>query len=272
MRSLGCGSRSFAGRDALQNMEMIAKAGFTATFVSWDDGTDLAPFARRAKDCGLVLETLHAPFDGINALWEENGAEGDLFTETLRRCIWAAAEYGVSTVVLHTTYGNTAPLTSNIGLVRFGKLVREAEKNGVKIALENLEFVRHLALLLDTCDSPNLGFCYDAGHEHCYTPGLRMLPQFGSRLFCTHLHDNLGLGKTKTVSPSDDLHRVPFDGNVDFPRACREIAATGFAGTLMLEIGRNADGFYDGVEPLAYYEKAYAAAVKLRGLTDGGKE
>ena len=273
MRALGCNSGAILGNDKLQNMELVAKVGFTKTFITWDDGVDMAPYLRCAKDCGIEIETLHSPFGKMNTLWDENDPEGDLYTEKLRRCIWAAADGGVPYVIMHTTIGNTAPLTSNIGLVRFGKLVREAEKTGVKLAFENLEFIRHLALLLDTFDSPNVGFCYDLGHEHCYTPGLRMMPLFGKRLFCTHIHDNLGMGREKNVSYRDDLHRIPFEGNVDFARDCREIAASGFTGTLMLELDNRKDyGFYNGMEPLAFYRKAYAAAERLRDMTDGKKE
>jgi len=270
MRKLGCYVWEQLGNSLTENMIEIKNAGFDSTFFSWRKDTDTESYMRVANEIGLCVETLHAPFDQINTLWEE-GEDGDRFTEVLRRCIKTAGFYGVPYVIMHTTAGRIVPKTSHIGLLRFGKLVLEAEKCGVKLAFENLEFVRHLSLVLDYFkSSPNVGFCYDVGHEHCYSPGIKYMPLFGDRLFCTHIHDNLGLAPTKDVDYRDDLHKIPFDGNIDYEKVCTSIGNSGFEGTLMLEVCNcNRYSFYGELSPAQFYAKAYDAATKLRILTDG---
>ena len=171
---------------------------------------------------------------------------------------------------MHTTVSSSAPKTSHIALTRYRKLVMEAEKQGVKLAFENLEFIRHLSLILYTFRSENVGFCYDVGHEVCYTPGLKYLPLFGDRLFCTHIHDNDGFPEDKVVDHKSDHHKIPFDGSIDFEKVCKDIKDCGFKGSLMLEVSSHEPyNFYKDLTPEQFYGKAYEAAVKLRNLTDG---
>ncbi|MBR5553014.1 MAG: sugar phosphate isomerase/epimerase [Clostridia bacterium] len=269
MRKLGCNASALLGNDIPANMECIKAAGFDCTFISWNDGADIDGYMKKAASIGLAVETFHAPFDKMNSMWEES-VDGDEYTELLRRCIKAAGHYDVPYVIMHTTIGRIVPKTSPIGLLRYHKLIVEAEKQGVKLAFENLEYVRHLELILDYFKSENVGFCYDVGHEHCYTPGIKYMPIFGDRLFCTHIHDNLGLAPTKDVDYRDDLHRIPFDGNIDYDAVCRGIKQSGYKGSLMLEISnRTPYLFYDGLSPMQFYTKAYEAAQKLRALCDG---
>ena len=269
MRKLGCNASALLGNDISANMECIKNAGFDCTFFSWEEDTDTESYIKKADSIGLEVETLHAPFAQMNCMWEE-GLDGDAYTELLKKCIRTAGHYGVPYIIMHTTIGRIVPKTSPIGLLRYHKLIAEAEKYGVKLAFENLEYVRHLELVLDYFKSENVGFCYDVGHEHCYTPGIRYMPLFGDRLFCTHIHDNIGLAPTKDVNYRDDLHRIPFDGNIDFEKICKSIKRSGYTGSLMLEISNRAPyQFYDGLSPEQFYEKAFCAAAKLRSFCDG---
>ena len=270
MRKLGCVADTAFGNTIEQNMLLVKKAGFDCTFFSWRPDIDTESLMNKANSLELEVETFHSPFGSVNSIWEE-GTEGDAYVEVLRRCIKSAGHYGVPCVVMHTTSGNFPPKTSAIGLMRYKKLVIEAEKQNVKLAFENLEFIRHLELVLDYFKgSKNVGFCYDVGHEHCYSPGIRYMHVFGDRLFCTHIHDNLGLAPSKDVDYRDDLHKIPFDGNIDYERVCRDIRESKFSGSLMLEIANyKPHFFYNDITPEQYYQKAYTAAVKLRSLCDG---
>lgn len=270
MRKLGCVAGKAFGNTIEQNMQLVKNAGFDCTFISWESDEDISSHMSKAASIGLEVDTFHAPFGSMNSIWEE-GTEGDAYVEVLRHCIKDAGSFGVPYVIMHTTIGSVPPKTSAIGLMRYKKLIIEAEKQNVRLAFENLEFFRHLELVLDYFkDSKNVGFCYDVGHEHCYTPGVRYLPIFGDVLFCTHLHDNLGLGPTKEVNYRDDLHKIPFDGNIDYERMCKEMKECGFAGTFMLEVSnRTPYCFYNDLTPEQFYEKSYAAAVRLRTLCDG---
>jgi len=274
MRKLGCNAAPILGNSIEQNMELIKKAGFDSTFFEWNKELDLEKLMAKAKELDLAVETLHAPFGEVNCLWEE-GTEGDYYTEELRLCILAAAKYNIPYVIMHTTVSSSAPKTSHIALTRFGKLVREAEKQGVKLAFENLEFIRHLSLILYTFKSENVGFCYDVGHEVCYTPGLKYLPLYGDRLFGTHLNDNLGIrdfnGKTTYI---DDLHLLPFDGIGDWDGIAKRLVKCGFDGILTFElIKTNSNGRYNRTKyqmlPLeGYIAECYAAACRVSALCE----
>ena len=265
MRKLGCNASALLGNDIPANMECIKAAGFDCTFISWNDGADIDGYMKKAASIRLAVETFHAPFDKMNSMWEES-VDGDEYTELLRRCIKTAGHYGVPYVIMHTTIGRIVPKTSPIGLLRYRKLIVEAEKQGVKLAFENLEYVRHLELILDYFKSENVGFCYDVGHEHCYTPGIKYMPIFGDRLFCTHIHDNLGVTQPGNIDYRDDLHLLPFDGILDWPWFAKTLAATGYKGPLTFELSCANRKEYREVTFEAFVRDAYARAVKIRDM------
>ncbi len=263
MRKLGCYAGAIKDNDIIENLKLIKNAGFDSTFLSWDDGIDIDEAVDYSKSLGLEIEFLHAPKDTANDIWEV-GDDGDKYTEKLRRCIKTAAKYKISTVVLHTTTGIKVPKTSPIGLLRFKKLVIEAERQGVKLAFENIKIVRNFSVVLEYFKNENVGFCYDCGHENCFTPGFRFMKLFGDRAFCTHIHDNYGLGESKEIHNRDDLHRIPFECSIDFMRVCEDIKQSGYKGSLMLEIKYSKEEI---TSPNEFFNKAYNAAFKLREMT-----
>ena len=268
MRKLGmCVPMSFVGNN-FDKMSIIKDKGFDTCFFSWFPETDVSALKRHADGIGLEIETLHAPFSKINSMWDESTNEGDYYTEELKKCIRDAGYNGIPYVIMHTSFGIDAPISSRMGLTRFEKLVVEAEKYGVKLAFENLEFPRLAALLLDYFKCDTVGFCYDTGHENCFTPGMKFLPMFGERLFCTHIHDNLSDRVENSDNYRSDLHRIPFDGIIDFESVCKDIKKTGYTGSFMLEVTNRSD-FYGDISFEAFVNKAYEAALKLRKLTDG---
>jgi len=268
MRTLGCNSAPVLGNSIEQNMENIKNVGFNCTSFDWYDGLDMEKIMSKANELGLEVESLKASFDDINCMWEE-GKEGDFFTEKLRRCIIDAAKYKIPYVIMQTTVTCIAPKTSHIALLRFGKLVKEAEKQGIKIAFMNAELFRHLGILLYTFKSDNVGFCYDVGHEVCYTPGLNFLSQFADRLLCVNFHDNDGFPSTKIVTSESDHHKIPFDGSIDFGKVCTDIKNCGYKGTIMLEVY---DNCYKDITPEQFYSKAYSAAVKISDIVDSNQK
>lgn len=271
MRKLGCNVHDLLGNNIYKNMELIKKVGFDTTFFYWDDDVEIEKYMEKANSLGLEVEALHAPFKNANTVWVE-GDEGDVYTEKIRRCIKTAAKHKIPVVVLHASSGNTPPKTSPIGLLRHKKLIIEAERQGIKLAFENIRIIRHLSLILEYFKSENVGFCYDTGHEKCYTPGYRFMPLFGDRTFCSHIHDNLGLGENKEIDYRDDLHRIPFDGIIDFGRICKEMKESGYKGNITLEVNnREPYCYYKDLTAEEFYKKAFAAAQKLREMVDGGK-
>ena len=268
MRKLGMCVPMANGGDIFDKMSVIKGTGFDTCFFSWYPETDFSAIKHHADSIGLEIETIHAPFGKANSMWDESTNEGDYFTEELKKSIRAAGNNGIPYVIIHVCMGNDAPISSRIGLARFEKLVVEAEKYGVKLAFENLEFPRLTALILDYFKCDTVGFCYDTGHENCFTPGYKFLPMFGDRLFCTHIHDNLS---TRIGEPyyRNDLHKIPFDGIIDFESICKDIKKTGYTGSLMLEVCYGGPNHYGDISFKEFVEKSYASAIRLRKLTDG---
>ncbi|MBE6704452.1 MAG: sugar phosphate isomerase/epimerase [Ruminococcaceae bacterium] len=261
MMKLGCSVHDILGSSIYDNIKYVGEAGFDSIFLLWNDSMDTEEVMATAKNFNIAVESFHAPFVNYNSIWEE-GNLGDRETEKIKKCIRVAAEYDVKTVVSHVVSDINAPLTSNLGLCRFGKIVIEAEKYGVKLAFENTEYTRHLALVFSAFDSPL--FCYDAGHEHCFTPGVDHMAMFGKRLGFLHLHDNLGMNKSFRASHDDDLHRIPFDGDMDWKKVLGSIKKVAYGGSLMLECDPGHDmPLYGGLSAKEYYTKTYAAAKKL---------
>ena len=110
-------------------------------------------------------------------------------------------------------------------------------------------------------DNPYVAFCWDCGHENCFTPGWEFMPLFGNRLICTHIHDNMGTPK--------DEHMIPFDGSNDFARKAELLKKSGFEGSLMLELSRNSSDRYTDLSWEEYSQRAADAAKKLRAMVDG---
>ncbi len=269
MRKLGmCVPMALSG-DNFDKMSIIKDIGFDTCFYSWYNEVDYSALKKHGDSIGLEIETLHAPFGKANSFWDESTNEGDYFVEEIKKCIRDAGNNGIPYVVIHVSIGNDAPISSRIGLTRFEKLVVEAEKYGVKLAFENLEFPRLTALVLDCFKCDTVGFCYDTGHENCFTPGYRFLPMFGDRLLCTHFHDNLSDRIFDEKHYRKDLHKIPFDGIIDFETVCKDIKDTGYTGSLMLEVCYGGMDHYGDISFNEFVNKSYNAALRLRKLTDG---
>jgi sugar phosphate isomerase/epimerase len=248
----------------------IAEAGFDGTFIGWDE-SEMKKRAQAISNYGLYLQSVHAPFNNMNVLWEENET-ADLEVKRLCRCVCECAENGVPLVVMHTgrIIGKEPSL---IGLNRFEKIVREAEKSGVVIALENTVRLEYLeALFRHFKGNKNVDFCFDTGHQHAYTTNEDVLGKFGKPL-CLHLCDNFG----KLLEPShyyDDAHMLPFDGTYDWKGFANKLKALGYDGDITLEIlgvnrpSRNTHDIYKNLSYKEFLFRGYESAKKIRSMIE----
>ena len=262
MRKIGINLFAKEGLTLPEYAAKIASLGFEAVFSG-------VPAPEKAEEIGKVLsanglawETMHAPYRRINDIWydtEDGVAMYRSLTDGVDRC----RAMGVPMMVVHLSSGRTPPSLTDVGRARFCSLVEYAVGKGVKIAFENQRMLANLAWTFEQFAAvPEVGFCYDCGHEFCFTPGREYMPLFGKRLICTHIHDN-------DCEFNHDLHLLPFDGKADFPRVARQIRESGFEGTLMLEvIAKNSD-YYDSTDVETYLTRAVAAAKRLRTMVDG---
>lgn len=170
-----------------------------------------------AAKYGLELEHIHLSGKDTNDMWTDsiNGdAITDRYCDEIRKC----AERGVKTGVAHVTWGvQTPPPVSEAGLSRFLRIAECAEKHQFNLALENSVSAGHLRFLLDRIDSGHVGYCFDSGHNNCFTPQENLLRDYGHRLFAMHLQDNDGWR---------DLHMIPMDGCAPWARIVEDLKKT----------------------------------------------
>lgn len=259
MYRLGINYSSTLGLSPEENFSLFKNLGFDAVFTGCDDDLKKTErYANAAAKSGLFFESLHAPFDGINHIWEKNEA-GDLMQARICSCIERCAKYDIPIAVVHLSSGDKAPHICDTGKARFDEIVECAVKNGVTVAFENQRKLANLAFAIELYDNiENVGFCWDVGHEHCFADGREYMPFFGKKLVYTHIHDNF-------CEHGEDLHMIPFDGKIDFERAAEHIRNSAFSGTLTLEIFAKSP-MYDNMTAQDFYKNAYSSIEKFRKM------
>ena len=238
---------------------LFSQTGFRSVFTMHEGAEETERYAIAAAGAGLAYESLHAPWDGINTMWLE-GEAGEHMLRRLTDCLDDCSRNGIPIAVVHLSSGRNAPCVNDLGHSRFDRLIEHAVKTGVTVAFENQRFLANLAFVMELYrDIPQVGVCWDLGHESCFADGREYMPLFGDRLVYTHIHDNLS-------QPNGDLHMIPFDGNINFARRAEHLRNSGFSGTLTLEIIPDSSPFYSDITAEAYYQKAFAAACRLGAL------
>jgi len=237
----------------------MKKHGITHTFVM----SDVPDFHEKVKiymDNGIILESLHAPYKGINALWGEDEAAAEEMIAKITDGIDKCAQYGIPVIVVHLSSGRPMPEITEKGLGYYERIFAYAKEKGVIVALENLRYAENLEFFMERY--PECAYCWDNGHEYCSTKGKRFMKMYGDRLRMLHLHDN------RCGDDTDD-HMLPFDGNIPMERVAQDIADSGYQGSLMLEVGRLiVTHNYDDMTEEDYMERAVASVKKLNELVE----
>lgn len=259
MREIGINLHAAKGLTDEEYLREIAGLGFTRIFTGVRPVEKQAAIAEACTKYGITCETLHAPFGHINDIWLDNEGGPVMLDELLRtvdHCVIAGADIAV----VHLSSGRKPPSITDLGCERFTRLVEYAAEKQVKIAFENQRMLGNIAWAFEAFPDERVGFCWDCGHEFCFTPGRRYMPLFGDRLICTHIHDNTGIF-------NEDSHFLPFDGSCDFRYVAEAIRTSGYNGSLMLEVGCNAPCGQD--DPLTFLSRATEAVKRLRTMVDG---
>ncbi|MBQ9736452.1 MAG: sugar phosphate isomerase/epimerase [Clostridia bacterium] len=250
---------------------ILKKIGFDAISPSWE-GADLGAIVRAAREVDITLESLHAPYHSSDDIWSPNATVGDAFLEKLLASLADAKRYAISTLVVHACElpDENFPVTEE-GLCRFDALVEKAEAYGIRIALENTGGAHLLsALMARYRDKAVVGFCFDSGHEMCYSHGEDLLALYGDRLLVTHLNDNLGVGAFDgEISWCDDLHLLPYDGVLDWNDIVTRLRRARPLACINLEVGinsrpaRHENDKYMRLSLEEYFTEAYNRACRV---------
>ncbi len=264
MRKLGMNFRAERPKDKTDE-EILARLreyGFGAIFTGMPDPQRLDELAPKVRAAGIDYDFIHAPFKGINEIWKE-GEEGEEMLGRMIGTVDGCSRNEIPIVVIHLSSGVNAPMINDIGVERFDRLIRHAEAAGVQVAIENQRKIGNIAALMERYESePHVGFCWDNGHEACFTPGREYMPLFGKRLICLHIHDNRCIYNV-------DEHFLPFDGLIDFQHVADQIRASGYQGSVMLETKGRSSELYQGLTEESFLERAYMQANRLRVMIDG---
>ena len=265
MRKLILGHGSGSGLPAAEEFALLKKIGWDGVFTGWDEANGNESLARCIRDLGLVYQSIHAPFDHMDKVWDE-GERGDAVIDRLIRCARATAAVDVNIMVVHTIIGMDKCTPTEIGLHRFGKLFDIAKEYGVKIALENTEGEEYLEALLNEYHDKHIGFCIDTGHELCYNYGRDLISKYGKRMFSTHLNDNMGITGDH-LTWKDDSHMLPFDGIADWKGIADRMNYVGYKDELTFELtrfNRPERHTSDAYEKMSFEEYAKLALEKAR--------
>lgn len=235
-RKLGIEAGCLKGVAEIDALEKIKAAGFEAFFSGGCDVAYICALKEKAEQVGLYYDFVHAPFGGINNLWR-SGLDHVAIFDKIIGSIDGAAAAGVKTVVCHVSSGWWPPHLNDIGFDRFDRLVAHAVRKGVHIAFENIRKPGNLAAIMERYERiPNVGFCFDCGHEHCYTETIPYLDLYGKRTICTHIHDNYGRDK-EDIWKDADYHLLPFEGTYDYKAMMDRLNKYEYDGCLCLEVG-----------------------------------
>ena len=275
MRKLILGHGSGSGLPAAEEFAILKKIGWDGVFTGWDEANGNESLARSIRDLGLIYQSVHAPFDHMDKVWDD-GERGDTVIERLIRCAKATADIGVDIMVVHTIIGMDKCTPTEIGLRRFGKLFDAAKQYGVRIALENTEGEEYLEALLSEYHDSHVGFCIDTGHELCYNYGRDVISKYGKRMFSTHLNDNMGITGDH-LTWKDDAHMLPFDGIADWKGIADRMNAVGYNDALTFELTRfnrperHTSDAYEKMTFEEYATLAYEKAKKFAELIEENK-
>lgn len=265
-RLLGINTDCLSGlTDELTTLSLAKAIGFESITSALIDKASVYALKERATALGVAFPFLHAPFRGINAMWETGDGYLPLF-QGMCEAIDSASACEVSSVVIHVSSGWQAPPVCDLGLSRYDALVAYAEERGVTLAFENLRKVGNLCCLADRYENRDaVRFCFDSGHEHCYTKTVRWLDIFTDKLVATHLHDNPGRPFADKTNDFD-YHLLPFDGTYDYAQMMRKLDEYGFGGALTLEVYHTACEDYKQMRAEEFLATAYDRVKRISVL------
>lgn len=204
-----------------ERIRLIKENGFDGVMLGFSDGLKYTQ-CDIVRNFGLEIENVHSQFDRINALWTICPESEYILQRTLE-CVRVCGENGVKTMICHPTDGLVPPEVS-----RFGSL-------------------------------DNVKFCYDTGHENCFSKHTDCLTKFGNKLACLHIHDNDG---------NTDGHMIPFDGSLNFEKFLRKLKNLDHQPPLSLELYMSKSTMYRNAAPDSFVRRAAEAAKQLEKLYD----
>lgn len=253
-------------RPITQVIALLKEAGFSAISLPWTSVEQVSHLTSCIRELGMQVQSLHAPPKQISVLWQRDFEKAKFLYDTMIKCVDVCAKLQIPTLVVHGWQGHQYTFREDdLFFGHFDNIVAYAREKGIPIAFENLEGEEYLDVLMKRY--PDMGFCWDTGHDSCYPHKLDFLKEFGHRLLITHLNDNLGSGDPSIpLSSAVDKHYLPFDGVRDWEACMQRLKAARKQEILNFELKMKPDDRYAHLTLEEFIAEAGLRAKKIGKL------
>ena len=86
-------------------VKLLKTIGFDAVSPEWTDGPELAEVIETARQSGMIVESLHAPFGNADKLWSADENIGNPAKMEQLKALEVCKKWNVPTMVVHTWIG-----------------------------------------------------------------------------------------------------------------------------------------------------------------------
>ncbi len=245
-----------------EQIEKFYNHGFDGFFALYTNDKEMFELADFAHKKSMFFQSLHAKHMDLDELWEENYPTQIM--DSYKSTINCAGQIGVDRVIMHVYTLFTNSHSFDVGIKRIGELLELAEKNKVTICFENLQGPDYVdAILTEYANCKYAKMCYDSGHENCYDT-FNLVNKHIDKIVALHINDNFGIrNKDKALCGKDDLHLLPFDGNVDFDRVARIVKQSNMEHELTFEFKISKDAVSNKYRQMSFDDYLALAKKKI---------
>lgn len=215
-----------------ERLRLIKEAGFDSTMLWWGDQVafwdyekeDLINEVRRK---GLIIENIHLPYYEVHHLWDKNLKSVEVI-RSLKEGIDDCNRFDIEGIVIHVENDLLKDYNRSIGLENLRRLVYEAEKKDVIIAIENTKNNQLVEYVLKELKSNHLKLCYDSSHDWLLDGSKgELILKYSDRLQYLHLSDN---------DLVFDRHWIPREGLIGWEKIVKNLKETQYSGTISFEV------------------------------------
>lgn len=235
-------------RDILESARLLRDAGYKfLDFFVYDHYVDDESYISSAEKLRSDFEGLGLKVDQTHAPYVFEKVEPELYKQRMQRAFEMSHLLGAEHIVIHAD--NYIPDEKGYDFNKaletvydfYAPYVEYAKSVGLGVAIENLfetnrarrtrftSYVEEQIAIIDKFNDPGVTACWDFGHGKVSygAKHLEAMKQVGSRITCTHVHDNaFGM----------DLHQNLFFGDCDWEQAIADLKSFGYSGKFTFEM------------------------------------
>ncbi|MBE7076835.1 MAG: sugar phosphate isomerase/epimerase [Clostridiales bacterium] len=184
-----------------ERLQKVKDIGFTTIMTSASkkykkQNGSLKSQVKLIDQVGLKKSSLHASYytPDLPNFFTDNKI-GNKLEKQLIKEVKIAKKYGFKCLVVHLKGENT-----EVGLERLKRILKVCRKYDLPLALENISETKILEYIFDNINDEYLRFCWDAGHNLCFSKRKNYLKKYLDKVITLHLHDNDGTSDQHTLN------------------------------------------------------------------------